>query len=108
MDTPLDGLMEAFTKFTVREDLDAEEGVRLFLSEVFGPMFMVELGEDRERNMRVDVRKPKPAPGLEISERTAEGMRLHGMDPELIAATARARSVDDYRRLKVRVEEERE
>ena len=105
MATPqIDALMEAFAKFTADGDLDPEEGVRLFLVELFGPTKRVRVGEDDEGNMRVQVDEADPEPDLDMDEATAEGLRQVGLNPDLVRIAARSASFQDYVTRKARLD----
>ncbi len=104
MATPLDTLMDAFTKFTADGDLDPEEGVRLFLAELFGPMKRVRVGENADGQLQVQVDEVDPPDDVDMDERTEARLQGLGLDTRLIQATARAGNAAEYEVLKARLE----
>ncbi len=107
MATPLEVLMDAFTKFTADGDLGVEEGVRLFLAELFGPSKLIRVGEDADGQMVVTVDEDDPPDDVDMDEDVEARLQGLGLDTRLIQATARAGNAADYAVLKARLEDRR-
>lgn len=103
MASPLDVLMDSFTAFTADGDLGVEEGVRLFLVELFGPSKLIRVGEDADGQMVVTVSEDDPPEDVDMDERTEARLRDLGLDVPLIQATARAGNVEDYAAMKAKL-----
>ena len=103
MASPLDVLMDAFTKFTADGDLGVEEGVRLFLAELFGPSKLIRVGEDADGQMVVTVSEDDPPEDVDMDEEVEEGLRAMGIDPALVRIAARSGSADEYQAMKARL-----
>lgn len=100
----IDALMEAFTAFQSAEGVDAEEAVRLFLAELFGPTKRVRVGEDDEGQLRVMVDEADPPADVDMDEDVEARLRELGIDTALVRIAARAGSVDEYRAMKAKLE----
>jgi hypothetical protein len=95
--------MDAFTKFTADGDLDPEEGVRLFLEELFGPMKRVRVGENADGQLQVQVDEVDPPADVDMDGDVEARLQGLGLDTRLIQATAGAGNAADYAVLKAKL-----